>query len=44
MPVYTGKPTSHNRADAGRVLPAIPLGQIGRVREAGGQRLAVLQA
>jgi hypothetical protein len=37
-------PTRHYRADAGKALPAIPLGVIGRVGEAGGQRLAVLQA
>jgi hypothetical protein len=37
-------PTRHYRADAGKALPAIPLGLIGRVGEAGGQRLAVLQA
>jgi len=36
-------PTTHYRADAGKALPAIPLGVIGRVGEAGGQRLAVLQ-
>jgi hypothetical protein len=37
-------PTTHYRADAGKALPAIPLGLIGRVGEAGGQRLAVLRA
>src|SRR4051794_38589431 len=36
-------PTTHYRADAGKALPAIPLGLIGRVGEVGGQRLAVLQ-
>jgi hypothetical protein len=36
-------PTTHYRADAGKALPAIPLGLIGRVGEAGGQRLAVLR-
>jgi hypothetical protein len=37
-------PTMHYRADVGKAVPAIPLGLIGRVGEAGGQRLAVLQA
>ena len=37
-------PTTHYRADVGKAVPAIPLGLIGRVGEAGGQRLAVLQA
>lgn len=36
-------PTRHYRADAGKALPAIPMGLIGRVGEAGGQRLAVLR-
>src|SRR5436190_9524608 len=36
-------PTRHYRADVGKAVPAIPLGLIGRVGEAGGQRLAVLQ-
>jgi len=33
-------PTSHYQAEAGRALPAIPLGLIGRVGSVGGQRLA----
>ena len=33
-------PTSHYSAAAGRALPAIPLGLIGRVGSVGGQRLA----
>ena len=37
-------PTTHYRADAGKALPAIPLGLIGRVGAVGAQRLAVLQA
>lgn len=34
-------PTTHYSADAGRALPAIPLGLIGRVGRVGEQRLAV---
>ncbi len=33
-------PTSHYSAEAGRALPAIPMGLIGRVGSVGGQRLA----
>ena len=36
-------PATHYRAEAGKALPAIPLGVIGRVGEAGGQRLALLR-
>src|SRR5207237_74898 len=36
-------PTTHYRAEAGKALPAIPLGVIGRVGAAGGQRLALLR-
>jgi hypothetical protein len=34
-------PTTHHYAEAGRALPAIPLGLVARVGEAGGQRLAL---
>jgi DDE family transposase len=34
-------PTTHYSAEAGRALPAIPVGLIGRVGSVGGQRLAV---
>ncbi len=34
-------PTVHYHAEAGRALPAIPLGLIGRVGSVGGQRLAL---
>ena len=34
-------PTSHYHGTAGRALPAIPLGLVARVGEAGGQRLAL---
>ncbi len=40
-PRLQGCPTSHYSAEAGRALPAIPLGLIGRVGSVGGQRLAL---
>lgn len=39
-PRLQGCPTSHYSAAAGRALPAIPVGLIGRVGSVGGQRLA----
>jgi len=38
-PRLRGCPTSHDRAEAGKALPAIPIGIIARVGRAGGQRL-----
>jgi len=40
-PRLRGCPTSHYHAEAGRALPAIPVGLVARVGSAGGQRLAV---
>ncbi len=40
-PRLRGCPTVHDHAEAGRALPAIPLGLIARVGSAGGQRLAL---
>ncbi len=42
-PRLQGCPTAHYRAEAGRALPAIPLGLVARVGRAGGQRLALLR-
>lgn len=39
-PRLQGCPTTHYQAEAGRALPAIPLGLIARVGSVGGQRLA----
>jgi len=38
-----GCPTTHYHAEAGRALPAIPLGLVARIGWAGGQRLALLR-
>jgi len=40
-PRLQGCPTVHYHAEAGRALPAIPLGLIARVGQVGGQRLAL---
>ena len=40
-PRLQGCPTAHYHAEAGRALPAIPVGIVARVGSAGGQRLAV---
>jgi len=40
-PQLRNGPTVHDHAEAGRALPAIPLGLIGRVGSVGGQRLAL---
>jgi len=36
-------PTTHDHAEAGRAVPAIPLGLVARVGRVGGQRLALLR-
>lgn len=40
-PQLRGCPTTHYQAEAGRALPAIPIGLIGRVGQVGTQRLAL---
>lgn len=40
-PRLRGCPTTHYSAEAGKALPAIPVGLVARVGEAGGQRLAL---
>jgi hypothetical protein len=40
-PRLSGCPTTHYQAQAGKALPAIPVGLVARVGEAGGQRLAL---
>ena len=40
-PRLRGCPTTHYWAEAGKALPAIPVGIVARVGEAGGQRLAL---
>jgi len=42
-PQLQGCPTTHYHAEAGRALPAIPLGLVARIGRAGGQRLALLR-